>query len=109
MPERLIPGVPGLQPERTDLSWSRTALTLMVNGGLLLVRHDLRAPGMVQFAGSALAFLLALFTIEVSRHRRLALNQRPLPARLADPLAILLLGGGTAALGGIVVGVMWAP
>ena len=31
MVERLIQGVPGLQPERTDLSWTRSTASALLN------------------------------------------------------------------------------
>jgi hypothetical protein len=108
MTERLIPGRPGLQPERTDLSWVRTALTAMINGGLLLFRHNLHGPGKLQFAGGAAAFALTLFALMVSRQRQSRLAQRPLPVPLANPSLILLLSGGTAALGAITLAVVIA-
>ena len=108
MTERLIPGRPGLQPERTDLSWARTALTAMTNGGLLLLRHDLHGPRTLQVAGGAAAFALTLFALLASRQRQALLARRPLPVPLANPLSILLLSGGTAALGVITLSVLIA-
>jgi uncharacterized membrane protein YidH (DUF202 family) len=99
MVERLIPGVPGLQPERTDLSWVRTTASILLNGGLLLFRHHLEGPSLLQFIGGCLALILALFTFAVSHRRRLTLYRRPLPAALAATAPILLLAGGTMALG----------
>ena len=108
MTERLVPGRPGLQPERTDLSWTRTALTAMVNGSLLLLRHDLPGPGALRLAGVCVALALALFTFVVSRQRQTFLAQRPLPVRLANPSSILLLSSGVAALGVITLAVVIA-
>jgi Domain of unknown function (DUF202) len=99
MTERLIPGRPGLQPERTDLSWRRTTVSALLNGGLLLLRHELNGPSLLQLAGGGVALALALFAFAVSRRRRLALSRRPLPSPLANSHPVLLLGGGTAALG----------
>src|ERR1700686_599930 len=99
MPERLIPGRPGLQPERPDLSWVRTTASALLNGGLLLLRHDLHGPGLLQLAGGCVALVMALVTFEVSRRRRGVLSRGPFPVPLAKPLPILMLGGGTAALG----------
>lgn len=106
MTERLVPGRPGLQPERTDLSWTRTALTAMINGGLLLLRHDLHGPGTLRLAGGCAALALALFTFVVSRQRQEFLAQRPLPVPLANPSSILLLSAGAAALGVITLAVV---
>jgi uncharacterized membrane protein YidH (DUF202 family) len=105
MPERLIPGRPSLQAERTDLSWSRTALAAMINGGLLLPGHDLRGPGSLQLAGGILAFLLAVFMLAISAQRRAALT-RHRSRVLAGTLPIALLGGGTAVLGGVTLAVI---
>ncbi len=99
MVERLIPGVPGLQPERTDLSWGRTTTAALVNGGLLLLRHSLAGPSRFQLVGGCLALILAFFTFGVSHHRRRTLRARPLPVPLAAPVPILLLASGTASLG----------
>jgi Domain of unknown function (DUF202) len=97
--ERLIPGVPGLQPERTDLSWVRTTASALLNGGLLLLRHSLAGPSLLQLIGGCLALILALFTFGVSHRRRLTLKRRPLPVPLAAQVPILLLASGTIALG----------
>ncbi len=99
MVERLIRGVPGLQPERTDLSWTRSTASALLNGGLLLLRHHLAGPSLLQLIGGCLALTLVLFTFVVSQHRRRTLCQRPLPVPLAAPVPVLLLAGGTAALG----------
>lgn len=99
MVERLIPGVPGLQPERTDLSWTRTTASALLNGGLLLLRHALAGPSLLQLTGGCFALILALFTFVVSQHRRHILGRRPLPVPLAAPVPVMLLAGGTAALG----------
>lgn len=99
MVERLIPGVPGLQPERTDLSWVRTTASALLNGGLLLLRHSIAGPSLLQLTGGCLALILALFTFWVSHHRRHALAGHPLPVPLAAPVPILLLASGSIALG----------
>lgn len=77
-------------------------MAVLLNGGLLLFRHDLHGPTLLQLAGACVALALALFTFEVSRWRRSVLAQRPLPVALADSRPILLLGGGTVALGVII-------
>lgn len=59
----------GRQPERTVLSWDRTALTLLVNGALLLFRvnHSGELLGWVP-AGLALAAALACAVLGRVRH-----------------------------------------
>ena len=76
-------------------------MSALLNGGLLLLRHTLNGPSLLQLAGGGIALVLALFTFEVSRRRRRVLTQRPLPVPLADPLPLLMLGGGTAMLGAV--------
>lgn len=95
MVERLVPGRPGLQPERTSLSWTRTALAAFANGVLLLIRHELGMPQPLRLAGAAFAFALGIFMIAVSQYRQRMLARRPLPTSLAHPWAILATAGGT--------------
>ncbi|HET7314027.1 DUF202 domain-containing protein [Salinisphaera sp.] len=95
---RAIAKLPGLQAERTYLSWTRTSLALLVNGALLL-RHALSEPSMVLLIAGGIAFLLALFTTGVAFHRRRTLAVRLLPEALAAPVPVLLVGVGTVGLG----------
>ncbi len=50
----------GLQRERTSLAWTRTALALVANGLLVLVRHEQSFPLSVGLGLSALWLGLAL-------------------------------------------------
>jgi putative membrane protein len=59
---------PGLQAERTGLSWERTATGLLASGALLLFRHD--EPMTLGRAGlAAAALLLALLAAWLGRRR----------------------------------------
>lgn len=99
-----VPAEPaGLQAERTDLAWARTALAFLVNSGLLLVHRRLMDTGAAGALASGLAIVLLLFALYMSRRRRRILEIRPLPNDLDQPCGPLLLAGGTAALGLFVV------
>ncbi|AOW14454.1 hypothetical protein LPB72_02975 [Hydrogenophaga crassostreae] len=88
---------PGLQPQRTALSWRRTGMAFLVCGALILrsgIEHS-------QLALDALGVLLLLTTaaVAVFGHRReRALLERGCPC--APPfLAIALIAGQTALAG----------
>lgn len=53
----------GLQRERTSLAWTRTALALIANGLLVLVRHERSFPGVVAVGLSVLWLGLALLVL----------------------------------------------
>jgi uncharacterized membrane protein YidH (DUF202 family) len=96
----------GLQPERTVLSWTRTSLSVVASGVLVLLK-DRGTPDPSGHAvrlgiGSAAAILaLAVFASGMLRRRALAV--RPLPPRLRDRNAVLLAGTSVVALTLIVV------
>lgn len=85
----------GLQPERTDLAWTRTSLAVLVAGGLLLVKdHDLASVadhrGRLVVGIAAAVVTVVVFLIGVRRRRRL--TSRPRTARRE------ILGAGSAVL-----------
>nr|WP_163797694.1 DUF202 domain-containing protein [Mycolicibacterium sediminis] len=92
---RRVADRPGLQPERTALSWERTSLGFLAIGALVLLRHaELALPG--RFVVAALAFALALAVIVVGRRR--AARRR---------IAVLCVGWATVALAGAVCVLVW--
>ncbi|MFE0458071.1 DUF202 domain-containing protein [Kitasatospora sp. NPDC058965] len=63
---------PGLQPERTLLAWSRTALVLVVNAALVLRTGLAHAqPGLVALGGLLGAAACGLYAFGVRRRREL--------------------------------------
>lgn len=82
-------GNTGLQPERTRLSWSRTALSLGAVGGLVIHTGGTLA----SFAAGLALILLGLVTyiIGVARYRRLSRAVLE-TTRVADPRALTFVG-----------------
>jgi putative membrane protein len=91
-------GAPGLQAERTRLSWERAGLAAIVSGALLLFSqaHHWMVMGA---AGTGLVLALALALIGIRRGRRIASDGHAItPARRA-----VLASGGCVALFGTAV------
>ncbi|TMV64047.1 DUF202 domain-containing protein [Thioclava sp. BHET1] len=105
MTERLIPGIPGLQPERTDLSWLRAALLMGLDGGLLLLREGGR-PGLLSLWSGSFALALACMMILIGCRRSRLLRLRPLPVPLAARQEVLLTGLSIAALAALTGGMI---
>lgn len=94
---------PGLPRERTSLAWSRTALALLTNGALLLVRDPLGTPAGALLG--AVALVLAAGTALVARRRvqLLQLGVRP-PAAGGEVLVLgLSVGVLSVAVGAAVL------
>jgi uncharacterized membrane protein YidH (DUF202 family) len=85
----------GLQRERTSLAWTRTALAMVANGLLVLVRHERSMPLPVAVCLSALWVALAMVTL-AGASRRNALEATPdhgiAPARSTVRLLALAVG-----------------
>jgi uncharacterized membrane protein YidH (DUF202 family) len=78
---------PGLQPERTLLAWSRTALVLAVNSALVLRTGLTRSqPGLTALGALSAAAACGLYAYGVRRRREL----EPVPQAVrAGPLRIV--------------------
>lgn len=84
---------PGLQPERTTLSWTRTAAGLLLNAMLNLRSgyvHD--AVPLLVLSGALVVAAAAVFGFGRVRRHQLA---RRGPAALADPLAMRVVTAAT--------------
>jgi len=78
---------PGLAAERTALAWQRTALALVANGVLLLVREPLG--GLLGVVVAVAAFALAGSVASVGRRRARQLQDRRPPAlRSGEPVRL---------------------
>ncbi|WP_439670757.1 DUF202 domain-containing protein [Cupriavidus necator] len=71
-------GDPGVQPERTGLAWRRTALSMLLNGALL-VRSAMEAQSVVLRCVSALVVVGALFMYAMSWYRDRSLMRVAVP------------------------------
>lgn len=86
---------PGLQPERTALSWTRTSLAILANGLLIAGRELPSHPGqwevlpIVMAAGSVAS---ALVVYLIGRHRRRSLARVPLSAPVSAPRVVAATG-----------------
>jgi uncharacterized protein DUF202 len=86
---------PGLQAERTQLSWERTAIGFLTSGAIPLLRGGgPLAPGRTGLA--VLAVLLALLVVCIGRDR--ARHFRTSPA-----VAVYLIGGATTVFATVIV------
>jgi putative membrane protein len=105
MPGR-APSKPGLQSERTLLSWERSALGFLVGGALVLLRqHGPLGPGRTVLALTAA--LLALVVLGLGYRRSRQITASPVIAGrlvLVAPRAeVLVLGGATVSFSTAIV------
>jgi putative membrane protein len=90
--------LPGLQAERTRLSWERAALAAVVNGALLLLGHTQEWLGLAP-AMFGLALALALALVGTRRARRIPSSGHPLRTARGP----VLISGAAVGLFGMTV------
>lgn len=98
---------PGLQAERTRLSWTRVSLAFFVNGVLLLTQvGGIIKPLPLYELMVCIALALALSTSVIGYRRKTTLSMRPLPNNLAATWPLLGLGVGTFIFGIAILAIM---
>lgn len=103
--------LPGLQAERTLLAWERTALGLLANGALLMLRGTEGAGLAILLpAGGALALAVLAAVVGLWRRRRIAhslLDGSDHPETVPAPATeVLLLGAGVTALSVLAIAII---
>jgi uncharacterized membrane protein YidH (DUF202 family) len=89
--------LPGLQAQRTLLAWERTALGLLANAALPLLRTDLnRLPALLS---AATALTLAVIAAVIGPRRRRRIAQSPGETVPEASIEVLVLGAGVTILG----------
>ena len=106
---RRPPGKPGLQAERTVLSWERSAFGFLVGGVLVLLRqHGPLGPGRVVLA--LVATVLALLVLGLGHRRSVQKNAAPVvEGRVIippPPREVLWIGAATVGFATAIVAVL---
>jgi uncharacterized membrane protein YidH (DUF202 family) len=83
---------PGLQVERTSLSWTRTSLAIWANGVLLLVKDVVGRGHWTGFAGAATAAVIAVGVLVIGARRQRVLSRR-LTADISPRREVFIAGG----------------
>src|SRR5262249_39732218 len=90
-----IPERPGLQAERTQLAWERTAIGFLAAGAIPLLREG----GPLAFARTSMAIIAILLALLVIRLSWVRARRMRLPPRME----IYLIGWATAVFATIIV------
>ncbi|MBI3216179.1 MAG: DUF202 domain-containing protein [Mycobacterium sp.] len=88
----------GLQAERTSLSWGRTSLAMLANGGVLLLKEFGQAGHPLRLAAAGLAVVIALGTYLIGTRRQAVLRKWPLPATVTATREVHLVGAAVLLL-----------
>ena len=88
---------PGLQRERTTLAWTRTTLGVMVNGVLVLIRHERAFPLGVSAALACMCLVVAAVTM-VAGLQRSRIEQQPDESLSRATVPVLALGASMLVL-----------
>ncbi|MDV3127106.1 DUF202 domain-containing protein [Mycobacterium sp. 21AC1] len=85
---------PGLQAQRTSLSWTRTSFAVLGNGALLML-HDIqdhRAGFGLAAAAVAVVIALLVYLVGVRRQRTLARHPLPRNVRPVREVHVVTIG-----------------
>jgi uncharacterized membrane protein YidH (DUF202 family) len=91
---------PGLQQERTNLAWDRTALAVMVTSGIMVRAIGSPYPRLWHLL-PAVTFLVGLLLLATDRHRYLVRWERMQAGGSAQSWRSILVVGLTAVVLGI--------
>jgi uncharacterized membrane protein YidH (DUF202 family) len=101
----------GLQPERTQLAWTRTSLAVLANGVLVLLKDPMLTDDAhrARLAVAVLSGVVALGIFLTGVHRQRELAARPLPRRLTARAELVGVGVAMLILSGVVVAYLLLP
>ena len=85
-------GDSGLAAERTALAWSRTALAVFANAGLLALREESGCAGPLGLFAACFAALSAIAVVLACARRGRALRGSPVLLRISPRRQVLLVG-----------------
>lgn len=98
---------PGLQAQRTALSWTRTAFAVLGNGALLMLHDITHHKAGFGLVAACLAAAVALLVYAVGLRRQRVLAHHPLPNRITPTHEVHVVTAGVLIL--IAVSVLSLP